>query len=198
MKKIKQFFITALFGGITVILPVVLTLMVFNWLFKTINVVILPLTNILISRGIGSQYHADIIIIVLIVCLCFCVGLVERTRIGTFFINAFDKWLLKKIPGYTIIKETVIQFFGKNENPFASVAIVKLFGSETRATAFVTDRHDDGSYTVFIPTGPNPTSGQIYHLKEEDVQLVDYSIESTMKSIISCGAGSKAVLQNLK
>lgn len=62
-------------------------------------------------------------------------------------------------------------------------------------TAFVTEQHVDGSYSVFVPTGPNPTSGNIYHLKKKYVHLVDVSVEDAMRSIISCGAGSGKLLK---
>lgn len=58
----------------------------------------------------------------------------------------------------------------------------------------VTDTHEDGGCTVFVPTGPNPTSGNIYHLRPENVFPVDTSVEDTMRSIISCGAGSSMLI----
>ena len=65
-------------------------------------------------------------------------------------------------------------------------------------TAFVTDEYK-GVFTVFVPTGPNPTSGNIYHLKAQYVHKLNVSIESTMRSIISCGSGSnKLIKQFLK
>jgi uncharacterized membrane protein len=63
-------------------------------------------------------------------------------------------------------------------------------------TAFVTDEHPDGSYTVFVPTGPNPTSGQIFHLKKDFVHPVDVGVDETMRSILSCGAGSTPLIQS--
>jgi uncharacterized membrane protein len=74
------------------------------------------------------------------------------------------------------------------------VALVQLFGNETLASAFITDRHPDGSCTVFVPTGPNPTSGNIFHLKAEYVHPVNVRIEDAMRSIISCGAGSQKLI----
>jgi uncharacterized membrane protein len=77
------------------------------------------------------------------------------------------------------------------------VALVRLFGNETLVSAFVTETHPDGSYTVFMPTGPNPTSGNIYHVPGENVFPVDVSVEDTMRSIISCGAGSSTLVAKL-
>ena len=91
-------------------------------------------------------------------------------------------------------KETVVQFLGDKKSPFSSVALVQIFGNETLVSAFVTDTHDNGDYTVFVPTGPNPTSGNIYHVKSRFVHPVDVPVEEAMRSIISCGAGSAGLI----
>ena len=103
--------------------------------------------------------------------------------------------VLLKAPGYSLIKETVAQFVGNKKSPFSSVALAQLYGNETMASAFITDAHDDGSFTVFVPTGPNPTSGNIYHLPGKYVHPVDIPVEDAMRSIISCGAGSAALIK---
>jgi uncharacterized membrane protein len=110
---------------------------------------------------------------------------------------AIESNLFRKIPGYSMIKDIVSGFFGKKESAFSSVALVRIWGSDTLVTAFVTDKHEDGSYTVFVPTGPNPTSGNIYHLKAENVHIVDVPVQEAMRSIISCGAGSSALVTKL-
>jgi uncharacterized membrane protein len=97
-----------------------------------------------------------------------------------------------------MIKETVNHFIGRKESPFSSVAMVQLFENETLVTAFITDRHGDGRVTVFVPTGPNPTSGFIYHLDQRFVHRVDVSVEEAMRSVISCGAGSEKLIKGLR
>ena len=105
---------------------------------------------------------------------------------------------MAKAPGYSLVKETVFQFLGNKKSPFSSVALAQIFGNETMVSCFVTDTHEDGSRTVFVPTGPNPTSGNIYHLEAKYVHPVDVSVEDAMRSIISCGAGSSTLLKKLK
>ena len=69
-------------------------------------------------------------------------------------------------------------------------------------TAFVTDEHESGWKTVFIPTGPNPTTGYIVHLRARDVFPIQVRVEDAIRSVISCGAGSAplidAHLKNLR
>jgi len=63
-------------------------------------------------------------------------------------------------------------------------------------TGFVTDRLDSGDITVFVPTGPNPTNGYIFHLKPDQVEEIDASTEEAMRSIIGIGVGSNKVIKS--
>ena len=75
--------------------------------------------------------------------------------------------------------------------------IVDLFGSGTLMTGFITD--DQGEIlTVFVPTGPNPTSGNIYHVPKDNVLRTKAAVDTGMKTIISCGAGSNEIFEALK
>jgi uncharacterized membrane protein len=153
-----------------------------------------PLTALVIAKSPLQGVVANIVAVALLVGACLLVGMLVRTRVGSFIYAAIESNLFRRIPGYSIIKDTVSQFFGKKQTAFSSVALVRVFGNDTMLTAFVTDTHEDGSYTVFVPTGPNPTSGNIYHLKAENVRLVDVPVQDAMRSIISCGAGSSTLI----
>ena len=64
-------------------------------------------------------------------------------------------------------------------------------------TGFITE--DQGEIlTVFVPTGPNPTSGNIYHVSREQVLFTGISVDNGMKTIISCGAGSTEIFSKAK
>jgi uncharacterized membrane protein len=198
MNRIKQFFISAVVGGLLVILPVALLLFTMNWVFEMIRGMISPLTDALLTQASLPAYVADLVVIVALVLLCFLVGMIVRTRLGKWLYSVLDSKLLMKAPGYSIIKETVAQFIGNKKSPFSSAALVQIFGNETMVSAFVTDEHEDGSFTVFVPTGPNPTSGNIYHLPGRFVHPIDTPVDDLMRSIISCGAGSSVLVKRLE
>jgi uncharacterized membrane protein len=198
MNRIKQFFISAVVGGLLVILPVALFLFTMNWVFELIRGMISPLTEALLKQASLPAYVADLVVIVALVLLCFLVGMMVRTRLGKWLYSVLDSKLLMKAPGYSIIKETVAQFIGNKKSPFSSAALVQIFGNETMVSAFVTDEHEDGSFTVFVPTGPNPTSGNIYHLPGRFVHPIDTPVDDLMRSIISCGAGSSVLVKRLE
>lgn len=195
MGKIKTFIMTSLLGGVIVILPVVILFAVFEWVFHFITSLIQPLTDLIIAKSDIREIIADFLVLVIILATCFFVGLVVRTKFGGFIFNLIEHRLLKIAPGYTLIKETVLQLLGGKRAPFSAVVLVRIFENDTLATGFVMDEHANGMYTVFVPTAPNPTTGFIYHLKPKYVYQVDVSVEEAMRTIISCGAGSSKLIE---
>lgn len=195
MKKLKMIIRQSIIGGVLVLLPITIIVIVFRWAYYFITDLIEPLTEyVKVDHGLPA-YAADISVIVFIFILCFVVGTIVSTSVGRYLHGHFDKYLVRLAPGYRLIKEIVGQVFGTENSPFAKgeVVRVKLFGEtcETTVTALVTSRHSDGTITIFMPTGPNPTSGNIYHVPEKLVTFhPEISVEAMMKSIIACGAGS--------
>ena len=51
-------------------------------------------------------------------------------------------------------------------------------------------------YSVFIPTGPNPTSGFIVHITKDKIIAESTKIDKAMKSIVACGSGSSNIWSN--
>jgi uncharacterized membrane protein len=202
LQRTRNFLKTTVLGGVVVILPAIILVFAFKWLFGFVGNAIKPLTNLVVDNlplpDRIDEFIAPLIVLAVIVLACFLVGLFVRTRLGQLIYHHFENSLLHKAPGYKMIKETVNQFFGKKDSPFSSVALVQIFENDTKVTAFITGRHDDGTITVFVPTGPNPTSGFIYHLDQKYVHPVDVSVEDAMRSVISCGAGSDALVKGLK
>jgi len=195
MRKLKSFILTTLLGGVTVILPVAILAFVFGWIFNLVTGMIQPFTDMIVAKGQMREIAADLTVITIILAVCFVIGLLIRTQLGKFLFHIIENKLLKVAPGYTLVKETVLQIFGNKKSPFSSVALAQIFCNETLATCFITDEHEDGSFSVFVPTGPNPTSGNIFHLKGKYVHPVNVSVEETMRSIISCGAGSSSLIK---
>ena len=195
--RLKSFLKTSLLGGVVVILPIAILAAVSVWIFNLVTGLIQPLTRFMIKDSQLNEYAAEVLVVILIVVSCFFVGVLVRTRLGAFLYRLIETRVLKLAPGYSMIKDTVLQIFGsRKDSPFSSVAIARIFGNDTRVTAFITDTHADGSYTLFVPTGPNPTSGLIYHLDGKYVQPVQIPVQDAMRSIISCGAGSAKLMQD--
>ncbi len=198
MTRLKNFFKSALIGGLLVFLPLGIMIGIVAWIFSLVHRAIFPLTKLIMDPSILQAIVADIIVVALIITVCFVVGVLVRTRLGKWIYHTLENSFLKKTPGYTLIKETVFLFLGNKKSPFSSVALVQIYGNETMVSAFITDKHENGTCTVFVPTGPNPTSGNIFHLQSKYVFPVDIPVEDAMRTIISCGAGSSELISKME
>ena len=191
----RRYIRTTLLGGIAAVLPLALVIIVFRWLIGLIEKFLGPIVDLIPTE---SKYLPLAIYVVLIATILICfffIGLIIETRIGKFLRSVLEKKYLMKIPGYRIARETVMQFFGKNKSFFSQVVLVNPYNTGALMTGFITE--DQGEIiTVFVPTGPNPTSGNIYHLPRDRVFFTDTPVDGGMKTIISCGAGSSEIFRN--
>lgn len=198
-KRIRNFLRTTLIGGMVALAPLTLIVLLFRWAINVIGRSLTPLVDKFIQDQDPDplyKFALYVITVVAILLFFFIIGIVVRTRMAVFLNKAEDRYLLK-IPGYKLAKETVQQFFGKNKSFFREVVLVDIFNSGTLMTGFITD--DQGEIiTVFVPTGPNPTSGNIYHLHKNRVLKTKASVDNGMKSIISCGAGSAEIFASIE
>lgn len=198
-KRFKNFLRTTLIGGVVALAPLTLIVLLFRWVINVIGRNLTPLVEAFLQDSDPNPYFKFAIYVITFVAILlffFIIGLVVRSRLFIFLNEAEDRYLLK-IPGYKLAKETVQQFFGKNRSFFREVVLVDIFNSGALMTGFITD--DQGEIiTVFVPTGPNPTSGNIYHLHQDRVMKTGASVDNGMRSIISCGAGSAELFESLE
>lgn len=193
MNRLRTFLLTTLLGGLAVILPLTIIVVVFRWFYALLSDGL---------RWLTDQWHVtaeapwvgELLSIILVLLICFLLGLLMRTSAGRWTITLVEDRLLRRIPLYGTVKETVQQLLGTEKSPFSQVALVNAGAEDVWQTGFCTDSHADGSYTVFVPTGPNPTSGFIYHLPATRVRLLEVKVEEAMRTVISCGAGSAQLI----
>jgi len=198
-KRIQKFLWTTLIGGVVALAPLTLIILLFRWVINMIGRNLTPVVDRLLQDPDPNpffKFTLYVLTFTAILLFFFVIGLVVRTRLWVFLNKAEDRYLLR-IPGYKMVKETVQQFFGKNRSFFKEVVLVDIFNTGALMTGFITD--DQGEViTVFVPTGPNPTSGNIYHLQKSRVLKTKATVDNGMKTIISCGAGSAEVFATME
>ena len=192
----RRYIRVTLLGGLAAVLPLALVIIVFRWIFGLIEKYLGPIVELFETESLLLPFAIYVILVAGILVSFFSIGVIIETRIGKFFTKVLEKKYLMRIPGYRIARETVMQFFGKQKSFFSEVVLVDLFNSGTLMTGFITD--DQGSFiTVFVPTGPNPTSGNIYHVRKDKVYKTKTAVDNGMRTIISCGAGSSDIFKTV-
>ncbi|WP_346839566.1 DUF502 domain-containing protein [Microbulbifer sp. SAOS-129_SWC] len=200
MTRVKAFITLTLLGGLAVVLPIAIFILLFQWLFGQVSELVAPVVIWLEAHTQFKDTLARLMVIALILGSCFLIGLLVKTSVGRWLHRHLDHWLGRLAPGYNTIKDLVLQFIGSGTGEgvlSGPVARVRIHGAANplSVTAIVTSRHDNGDFTVYVPTAPVPTSGFVYHVPADCVEILPgVTVEAAMKSIVACGSGSGNLL----
>lgn len=201
-KTLRRTFLT----GLVIVLPVVITgwvvSFVFSLLARTVTPVVLQAIKLV---GLGAwiaqawvNYAAPLVSVALSLLLIYLIGLVGGNVLGRQAVALFDK-LMMRLPFVRGIYSATRQFFAtfsrSKSEAFSRVVLVEYPRKGLWTMALVTartdgevqDRTQQNMISVFVPTTPNPTSGWLLFVPEQDCVFLDMSVDDAFKMIISGG-----------
>ena len=185
IKSLAEFTKTTLIGGLLIVLPLYLSILLLAKTIKGLLALIAPVT----AQLPPTMELRQVVGILLVLLVCFVAGLLVRTGPGLRAKNAIERNLLERIPGYALIRGLTARVAGRQEDETFAVALVEI--EEALVPAFIVEEHDDGAYTVFVPSVPTPAAGRIYILPPERVHLVDIPFAKAASVISKWGAGAR-------
>jgi len=175
-------------AGILVVVPIIIAILILVWLFNYIDNIAQPVAESLLGRTIPGLGFG------ILVLLIYLTGLVATSLIGNRLIR-YGESLLARVPLfrylYTGIRQILQSFTSPRESGFLQVVLVEFPKKGMRAIGFVTSesRVESGEklFSVFIPTSPNPTSGYLEIVRENDIIKTDISVDDALKMVLSAG-----------
>ena len=192
MGRIAEFTKTTLIGGLLIVLPLYVALLL---LAKTVSGLLALLSPITAQIPAEVEFRAVIAVLILIA-VCFVAGLAVRTRPGLRAKNALERNLLEKIPGYGLLRGLTGRVTGTSDDATFAVALVEI--EEALVPAFIVEELKDGSYTVFVPSVPTPAAGSIYILPRDRVHRVAVPFTTAVSVISKWGTGSGALVDAMQ
>ncbi|MDM0015965.1 DUF502 domain-containing protein [Variovorax saccharolyticus] len=186
-----------LLSGLLVIVPLVITLGVLNWIIGTLDQTLwlLPETwqlylNEHKVRGLG---------VLLTLAILLSVGAIASNFVGKRLLGWGDA-VVRRIPVvrsiYSSVKQVSDTLFSENGNAFRTAVLIEWPRQGAWTIAFVTGTpgHEvvghlgGGDYLgVYVPTTPNPTGGYFVMLKRSDCIELKMSVDDALKYIVSMG-----------
>lgn len=189
MKTLAEFTKTTLIGGVLVILPIYIAVLL---LAKTIKGMLALLAPVTAQVPAGLQFR-QIIAIVLLIAVCFVVGLVVRTGPGLRAKNAFERVVLEKLPGYTFLRGLAKRLTGRGDEHTLQPALVAF--DDALVPALIVEELENGSYTILVPSAPTPMAGNIYIVSRERVHPVDMPFAKAIGVFSKWGTGAGEFLR---
>ncbi len=184
MRTLAEFSRTTLIGGVLVILPIYVAVLLLAKTVAGLLALLRPVTE----QVPASVEFRQIVAVVLLVSVCFLVGLIVRTGPGLRAKNACERALLEKLPGYTFMRGLFKRLAGKGEEQTLQPALVEM--EEALVPALIVEELEDGSYTVLVPSAPTPMAGNVYILPRERVHPVDIPLAKAIGVFSKWGTGA--------
>jgi uncharacterized membrane protein len=192
-KKLKQIFIT----GLAVTIPIGLTLYILFFLIDIMDGLL---------KIIPVRYHPDTLLgihipglgIIVTLALITIAGLVTTSYVGYKIVQSGED-LVDRIPFvrniYQAIKKISDSMFMDKRSSFKKVVLVEFPRKGVYTIGFVTGvpsgeirkKAGQNCISVFLPTTPNPTSGYLIIVPEDELVPMDMSVEEALTYIISVG-----------
>ena len=186
-----------LLAGLLVLVPLMITLAVLNWIIGTLDQTLLILPE---------AWHPDRLLGFHIpgfgALLTLLIVLLMGAIASNFFGRRLVQWgnaLLSRIPIvrsiYSSVKQVSDTLFSENGNAFRKALLVQWPREGVWTIGFLTGlpggdvvNHLPGDYlSVYVPTTPNPTGGYFVMLKKSDCIELKMSVDEALTYVISMG-----------
>jgi uncharacterized membrane protein len=192
MKAIVDFLKTTLVGGLLVVLPIWVSVLLLAKSLGMLSVFLKPIMDELPDEA----QHPFLLSALILLLGCFAVGLLVRTSPGYLVRRFIQTHLLDHIPAYGVIRGMTQQLAHLDQAGDFAPCLAEI--EEALVPAFVVERHADGRLTVFVPSAPTPIAGSIYILTPERVHPLDVSLLKVMRCITKWGSGSGELLAAMR
>jgi uncharacterized membrane protein len=192
MKYVRDFVVNAVVGGLFVLLPVYLAVLLLLKGMQSVVGLVRPISAFLPDWMPAKNVLS--VLAVLIVCLV--VGAAVRTRAGRMLRERTEMSLFGRLPGYGLFRSLTQRLAGKSEETVWKPALVEI--EDALVPSFIVEELDDGRFTVFVPSVPTPFAGAVYILARDRVHAIDVPFTQAIKSVSRWGSGSKDLVAAMR
>jgi uncharacterized membrane protein len=191
--KLRKYLIT----GLLIWIPLGITILVIKLLVDLLDKTLLLLPHALRPEALIG-FDIPGLGIILSTLFVFISGFIITNFTGKRLIS-WGEEQLERIPLvrsiYSALKQVTETILTSDKNSFRQVVLVEYPRKGIWTIGFQTSNSPDefnqltGNklLTIFVPTTPNPTSGYILMMPEEDVKLLNMDVEDALKMVMSLG-----------
>jgi uncharacterized membrane protein len=192
MKYMRDFLTNAVVGGVLVLLPIYLAVLVLLKGMQSVVGLVRPISALLPDWLPAENFLSLLVVLI----ACFVVGAAVRTRAGQVLQERMEMSIFGRLPGYALFRGLTQRLAGEGVENMWKPALAEI--EDALVPAFIVEELDDGHFTVFVPSVPTPFAGAVYILNRERVHLIDIPFTQAIKSISRWGSGSKDLVAAMR
>jgi uncharacterized membrane protein len=194
MKQVINFIKTTIAGGILVLIPVVVSVIILAKVFSFLQRFSDGIARRLSFASIGGVGISTMISIVLLLIICFLAGVVVRTKSARGIVGWLEDRVLVYIPGYAYLKAISANALTKEGT--ANWKPATVFIDDNEVICFVIDESENYC-TVFLPSAPTPSSGMVGARHKSNIRYLSLTVRETILLIKQFGKGAAKEIERL-
>jgi uncharacterized membrane protein len=194
--RLRNYFLT----GLIIVGPVGITLYALWWFINLIDAWVKPWVPQVYLPETYLPFTVPGVGLIFAIFILMIVGALTANLFGRTLVS-YGELMLDRMPVvrgvYRALKQIFETVLSQSNNSFQKVGLVEYPRKGLYAIVFVSTETkgeiDDKVFkgksvlSVFLPTTPNPTSGYLLFVPEEDIIFLDMSVEEGAKLVISAG-----------
>jgi uncharacterized membrane protein len=192
MKYAREFITSTVVGGLFVVVPVYLAVLLLLKGMQSVASLVRPIAA-LVPDWLPAE---GLLSLVLVLALCFVVGIAIRTPAGRAARERIEMVFFERLPGYSLVRSLTQRLAGDSEESTWQPALVEI--EDALVPGFIIEELDDGRFTVFVPSVPTPLAGAVYILPRERVHILDVPFTQAIRSVSRWGSGSKDLVAAMR
>jgi uncharacterized membrane protein len=192
MKYARDFVTNTLLGGVLVLLPVYLAVLLLLKGMQAVAGLVRPLAALL-PDWLPAEGALSLLAVLI---ACFAIGLALRTQLGRTVREQVEKTFFSRLPGYALVRSLTQRMAGQTDENAWQPALVEI--EDALVPAFIVEEHTDGRFTVFVPSVPTPLAGAVYVLSRARVHPLDVAFTQAVHSISRWGSGTKDLVTAMR
>jgi uncharacterized membrane protein len=111
MKKFGEFVVSVFIGGLLIVIPIYLSVLLLLKAMQSVAGLARPFAMLLPEWFPAEHLLSRLIVLI----ICFLIGVAFRTRAGRAIRERIEKSLFERIPGYALFRSLTQRLAGKDE-----------------------------------------------------------------------------------
>jgi uncharacterized membrane protein len=194
MRRLATFIKAITFGGLFVLLPVVLVVLLFSKAVGTARTAAGHIIGLLTGQEAHTVQFPLLGGVLLVLLISFLLGLIMLSQRAAQLQRRIEQGMLTRVPGYAAVKNILYGLARSEQKGTVRPGLLST-SAEKQSFVFVMEEHGDGRMTIFVPSSPSAASGSVQIVPREQVRILNVGLASVISALNQWGVGTSKLLK---
>jgi uncharacterized membrane protein len=194
MKNLLTFFKLTALGGLLVLLPVLLFILLLTEIVQMVVGLATPIADLFPAGTFDDAKNPVILAIILLVGASLLIGFAMKSKAAQRLGNWIEEKTVNKLPIYRFVKSLVSGLVGAEKTGSFKPALFDA-GNGQREIVYLVEDLGDGGFTALFPHAPTGFAGQVKIVSKDRIAPLDASLGDVSLVLNHMGLGAGRLLK---